>query len=204
MIELRRNDTQGLAWQALAGEHHHAAGGAFGGDWRRHGRPEHRLLGVGLAAFGDGPAVDYVRVAGAGGPVGEIVFAGLEARAPIGAPGEVLGGAAGYEVDSFEPRLGSPRETIRLATAAPLGPGYAVWPDDTIEDADHPLESELGPRMRADMVLRRSVGEGVVFSVGSIAWTGCLGADDANPVARVTENVLAELARERPFGEAAS
>jgi hypothetical protein len=53
--------------------------------------------------------------------------------------------------------------------------------------------------MRADMVVRRVAGEGVVFSVGSIAWTGCLDGDDANPVARVTENVLAELSRERPF-----
>ncbi len=102
------------------------------------------------------------------------------------------------------PGWARPPATIRLATAAPLSPGYEVWPDDTIEDVDHPLDGELGPRMRADMVLRRSVGEGVVFSVGSIAWTGCLGADDANPVARVTENVLAELSRERPFAAEAS
>jgi hypothetical protein len=38
-----------------------------------------------------------------------------------------------------------------------------------------------------------------VFSVGSIAWTGCLEGDDSNPVARVTENALRELGRERPF-----
>jgi hypothetical protein len=41
-----------------------------------------------------------------------------------------------------------------------------------------------------------------VFSVGSIAWTGCLtddGENGENPVARVTENVLRELAREHPF-----
>ena len=38
-----------------------------------------------------------------------------------------------------------------------------------------------------------------MFSVGSIAWTGCLGDDDANPVSRVTANALAELGRERPF-----
>ena len=50
---------------------------------------------------------------------------------------------------------------------------------------------------RADMVVHRARG-GVVFSVGSIAWSGCL-IDDDNPVATVTANVLAELARERPF-----
>ncbi|MQA73030.1 MAG: hypothetical protein GEU88_01535 [Solirubrobacterales bacterium] len=199
VLELRRNDTQGLAPQALAGEHHHAATGAFGGDWRRHGRPEHRLLGVGLSAFGAGPAVDYHRVAEAGDPVAEAVFAGLEPGAPIGDRGEVLGGAAGYEVDSLEPRLGSPADARVLATAAPLGSGYSRWPDDTIEDVDHPLAGDGGPRMRADMVVRRRPGEGVVFSVGSIAWTGCLAGDDANPVARVTENVLRELGRASPF-----
>jgi hypothetical protein len=52
------------------------------------------------------------------------------------------------------------------------------------------------------MVVRRGRGQGTVFSVGSIAWTGCLDGDDANPVARVTENVLAELALDEPFGGA--
>ncbi len=203
VIELRRNDTQGLAWQALPGEHHHASTGAYGGDWRRHDRPEHRLLGVGLAAFGDGPAGDYERVLTADDPVARIVFAGLDPGEKIGHPGAVLGGAAGYEVDSFEPRLGSPGDTVRLATAAALGPAYAVWPDDTVEDVDHPLDTDGEPRARADMVLRRDPGGGTVFSVGSIAWTGCLDGDADNPVARVTTNVLAELARERPFSAGA-
>jgi N,N-dimethylformamidase len=115
----------------------------------------------------------------------------------------VLGGAAGYEVDSFEPRLGSPRDTVRLASAAALGPAYAVWPDDTVEDVDHPLDTGGEPRARADMVLRHDPGGGVEFSVGSIAWTGCLETDEGNPVARVTANVLAELAGDRPFAAGA-
>ena len=132
-------------------------------------------------------------------PVARIVFAGLDPGERIGHPGAVLGGAAGYEVDSFEPRLGSPGDTVRLATATALGPAYAVWPDDTVEDVDHPLDTDGEPRARADMVLRRDPDGGAVFSVGSIAWTGCLDGNADNPVARVTANVLAELARERPF-----
>jgi N,N-dimethylformamidase len=58
--------------------------------------------------------------------------------------------------------------------------------------------------MRADMILRGGNGAGFVFSVGSIAWTGCLGGDDANPVARITENVLRAFERPDPFGEAST
>ena len=79
-----------------------------------------------------------------------------------------------------------------LATA-PSGDGYAPWPDDVVDDPGG------GGALRADMVVCRRPEGGAVFSVGSIAWTGCLAGDDDNPVARVTENALAELAREAPF-----
>jgi N,N-dimethylformamidase len=194
VLELRRNETQGLAWQALPGEHHHASTGAYCGDWRRQGRPEHRFLGVGLSAFGEAPAASYQRVVASDpDPATELIFAGLEPGEPIGHEGAVLGGAAGFEVDNFDPVLGSPADATVLASAT-VGPEYSVWPDD-VRDG-----SGAAPKRRADMVLRRPIGEGgAVFSVGSIAWTGCLVDDDDNPVARVTENVLRELAREHPF-----
>ena len=80
-----------------------------------------------------------------------------------------------------------------MLASATVGSDYSIWPDDV---RDGPGSA---PKRRADMVLRRTAGGGTVFSVGSIAWTGCLADDDSNPVARVTENALRELARERPF-----
>ena len=192
MIELRRCETQGLMWQAPPGEHHHASG-EYGGDWRRRGRPEHRTLGVGLRAFGDGPAAAYARLQ-SGDPAAAIVFEGLEPGAEIDADGAVLGGPAGYEVDGFDPRLGSPADAAVLATA-PMPAGYEPWPDDVVD------EPGGGGPLRADMVACRRPEGGAVFSVGSIAWTGCLAGDDDNPVSRVTANALAELAREAPFRE---
>lgn len=193
VLELRRSETQGLAWQALPGEHHHASG-AYGGDWRRRGRPEHRTLGVGLCGFGDAPAVGYRRIDPApGDPAGAIVFAGLNPGAPIDAAGAVQGGPAGFEVDAYDPRLGSPPEGVVLATAD-LGDAYATWSDDVVDDGDD------APTARADMTLVRRPEGGAVFAVGSIAWTGCLIEAD-NPVARVTANVLAELVREKPFAD---
>jgi len=190
VAELRRNETQGLAWQALPGEHHHASTGAYGGDWRRQGRPEHGFLGVGLSAFGDAPAASYERLPVAD-PAAAVAFEGIEPGEPIGCDGAVLGGAAGFEVDNHDPVLGSPADSVRLASAA-VGPAYSIWPDDVRDGAD------VAPKRRADVVLRRPPGGGAVFSVGSIAWSGCL-VDDDNPVARVTGNVLRELGRDRPF-----
>jgi len=194
VLEVRRTETLGLVWQALPGEHHHASTGAYGGDWRRQGHPEHRFLGVGLSAFGSGGATSYRRT-GAVDPGAERVFAGTDAEAPIGHGGAVLGGAAGFEVDNYDPLLGSPEDATLLASAT-MGEGYEVWPDDVSDTA------AAEPKGRADMVLRRPPTGGTVFSVGSIAWTGCLEGDDGNPVARVTENVLRELASEgRPFAD---
>ena len=192
VLELRRTETQGLAWQALPGEHHHAASGDFGGDWRRRDRPEHRFLGVGLSAFGVSTGASYERVAEPGDPAAEIVFEGLDPQTAIGHPGVVVGAAAGFEVDNHDPLLGSPDDADVLASAS-LGSEYSVWPDDVRDTA------AAAPKRRADMVLRRTTSGGTVFSVGSIAWSGCLGQVDSNPVARITENVLRELARERPF-----
>jgi N,N-dimethylformamidase beta subunit-like, C-terminal/Concanavalin A-like lectin/glucanases superfamily len=186
VLEVRRTETQGLVWQALPGEHHHASTGGYGGDWRRQGHPEHRFLGVGLSAFGSGEAAPYLRV-GVIDPGAAKVFAGLDPDVPIGHGGAVLGGAAGFEVDNHDPLLGSPDDATLLASAT-MGEGYDVWPDDV---RDTPAAQH---KHRADMVLRRPPGGGTVFAVGSIAWTGCLEADDDNPVARVTENVLRELA----------
>ena len=192
VLELRRNETQGLAWQALPGEHHHAATGAYGGDWRRQERPEHRFLGVGLSAFGEAPAASYERVVDRDDPAAETIFAGVDPEAAIGHRGAVLGGAAGFEVDNFDPLLGSPADATLLASAS-VGPEYSIWPDD-VRDTEH-----AAPKRRADIVLRLPPAGGTVFSVGSIAWSGCLGDHEANPIARITENVLRELARDRPF-----
>ena len=150
------------------------------------------MLGVGLRAWGDGPSAGYGRPDADEDPAAAIVFAGLDPDAPIDADGVVQGGPAGYEVDACDPRAGSSPDTVLLASA-PMADGYRLWPDDVIDDPDTP------PPLRADMTLIRRPEGGAVFSVGSIAWTGCLGDDD-NPVARVTANVLAELARPTPFG----
>ena len=190
VAELRRNETQGLAWQALPGEHHHAATGAYGGDWRRQGHPEHAFLGVGLSAFGDAAAASYEPV-DTDDPAAAIVFEGLAPGQPIGASGAVLGGAAGFEVDNHDPLLGSPADSVVLASAS-VGDSYDVWPDDV---RDGPAAA---PKRRADIVLRR-VRAAAPCSRSARSPGAAASATTSSPVARVTENVLRELGRVRPF-----
>ena len=193
VIELRRCETQGLMWQALPGEHHHASG-----------RVRRRLAPPSPARAPDagcGPPRlrrrrgDRLRPCGHRRPRRRDRLRRRSTPASRSTPqGEVLGGAAGYEVDGYDPRLGSPPDGVVLATAR-VGDGYEPWPDDVIDDPGG------GGALRADLVVCRRPEGGAVFAVGSIAWTGCLAGDDDNPVARVTENALAELAREAPFRE---
>ena len=191
VAELRRNETQGLAWQALPGEHHHASTGAYGGDWRRQGHPEHAFLGVGLSAFGEARG----RVVRARGRPTirrrRSCSPGSTPDGRSGHAGAVLGGAAGFEVDNHDPLLGSPADSVVLASAT-VGDSYDVWPDDV---RDGPAAA---PKRRADMVLRRVDGRRHRV-LGRLDRLERLPRRRRNPVARVTENVLRELGRERPF-----
>ena len=193
VLELRRNETQGLAWQALPGEHHHAATGAYGGDWRRQERPEHRFLGVGLSAFGEAPgrfirARRRQRRPGGGDRLRRTRPGGPD-RSPRRRPRRRRR-VRGRQLRS---RCSAPPPTPPCSPRRAVGAEYSIWPDD-VRDTEH-----AAPKRRADIVLRLPPAGGTVFSVGSIAWSGCLGDDEANPIARITENVLRELARERPF-----
>ena len=95
-------------------------------------------------------------------------------------------------MDGFDPRLGSPEERRLLATA-PVGDGYEPWPDDVVDDPGG------GGALRADMVVCRRPEGGAVFAVGSDRLDRMPGRRRRQPVSRVTENALAELARRRPF-----
>ena len=102
--------------------------------------------------------------------------------------GAVLGGAAGFEVDGHDPRARLAARGRRPGDARPRPRATSV------AGRRRRRPRRRRPPLRADMVVRRRPEGGAVFSVGSIAWTGCLAADDDNPVSRVTENALAELA----------
>lgn len=182
-IEVRRRSRDGW-WDNEPDEHYLTSTGEPGGLWRDRGRPPQALLGVGFTAQGWGRACAYRRLPDSFRDDAAWVFAGVD-EDPIGAYGLALHGAAGDEIDRADVELGTPPETLVLATSAGAhSRHYETAPE------------EAGAPVRADMTLRWAERGGAVFAVGSINWITSLahqGGD--NGVARITRNVLERFAK---------
>jgi N,N-dimethylformamidase len=196
VVEIRRGTTGTRAWESQPGELYHSTSGEFGGLWRLRGWAPQRLVGVGFAAQGWGGAAAYTRLSDSFDPRAQFIFEGIGDDEVIGDFGFVLGGAAGDEIDRFDPLLGSPPSALLLATSAGRHTDYYQV---TVEDVPIMVPGQGGtqsPNVRADMVFFETPNDGAVFSVGSINWLGSLGWNGyQNNVARITENVLRHFMR---------
>jgi len=193
-MEVRRAEDGTRAWIAEVGEYHHAFGGEYGGLWRRQGRAPNQICGVGFAAQGFGRGSAYVRTHHEPDRT-DWMFEGVEGDR-FGAHG-VGGGAAGQEIDRYEPMLGSPTHAVVVASATEHDEEMLRTKEEfhvTVRDAS--AQSSV----RADMVFYEIAGGGAVWSTASIAWFGALATDGYdNDVARITENVLRRFADPEPF-----
>ncbi len=206
-IEVRRGVSGTRAWESTPGECFHSTTGELGGLWRYRGRGPHSLTGVGFDAQGWGGAPGYARQPDSFDPRAAFIFAGVGPDEAIGEFGLVMNGAAGDEIDRLDYALGTPPETLLLATSAGRHSDYYQL---TVEEIPIMLPDQGGtasPKVRADMTYFETPAGGAVFSVGSINWLGSLpwnGYD--NNVSRITENVLRQFSdRSRdpvPEGEA--
>nr|WP_047167076.1 N,N-dimethylformamidase beta subunit family domain-containing protein [Sphingomonas sp. Y57] len=188
VMELRRGHSGGSHWKSPAGEAHHASTGELGGKWKLRDRSAHRLFGVGTASVTFNRGSPYLRTAASRDPACAWVFDGVEGDA-IDTESCVLGQPAGFEYDRMERGLGTPADSICLAVAR-FDPPVTEYLLD-----DWRWTGSLGEN-RADLVLIPGHGRrGDVFSVGSVAWTGCLLTDGGNnKVATITRNVLRRFA----------
>ncbi|HWI73940.1 MAG TPA: N,N-dimethylformamidase beta subunit family domain-containing protein [Baekduia sp.] len=187
VIEIRRwGATQ--AWCAAPGEYHLSFTGQQGGAWRFRGRPPQKTFGVGfVAAGGPSASAGYVRVAEPGSPAAWVLH-GVE-EPEFGRYG-TMGGAAGIEIDAVDPLLGTPAETVVLATSV----GHS---DDMLEARENfnmtsrILGGARNARVHSDLVLVPREHGGAVFSTGSIGFSGSLAhAGSDNDVARLLGNVF--------------
>lgn len=184
--EVRKAFADNAVVDGETGEDHLQTTLGRAGMWQMVDRRPAALVGVATTAMGFEGAAPYRRTAASHDPRVARIFAGV-GDGPIGDHGEILGGAAGYEVDLANPSLGTPPHALVVATAN--------LPDSYGPFAPTPFPSPTGEnaasRRRADMVFFETPKGGAVFSVSSILWTDAMRWNgDDNDVSRITENAL--------------
>jgi N,N-dimethylformamidase len=169
-VEIRRGEGGIRAWAAEPGEYYHAFDGSYGGLWRRNGRPPQQLVGVGFTSQAPFEGNWYRRAPGAADPRAAWILEGVGGDI-IGDFGLSGGGAAGFELDRADHRLGTPPNTIVVASLRADLDRFTLVPEEmltTPATAGEP-RTRMHSRRHGDTSRRRTAG--AVFSVGSI--TSC-------------------------------
>ena len=199
VIENRRGITGVRTWEGEPGEHHLSFTGEPGGLWRSNGRAPQRLVGVGFSSTLFNRSAHYRRTAASRLPRHAFVFEGVGDDEPIGDFGLRGGGAAGMEIDRWDPALGAPPNSVVLASSSDVGIGGLLSVEEFVTTT-RALDGVQNGRVRADMVFFETPGGGAVWSTGSIAWATSLSSNGfENNVSRITENVLRRFLEPRPF-----
>lgn len=198
LIEIRRGEGGIRAWAADPGEYYQQFDGQYGGLWRRNARPPQKLVGVGFTAQGNFVG-SYYRIdpAARANPKVSWIFDGVTADT-VGGEGFSGHGAAGFELDRVDKRLGSPDNAIVVARSEDHPP-EAPW---TLVPEEHLTHITTIPGLphkaliRADMTWFDCPGGGEVFAVGSITFCGSLPVNQCdNDISRILDNVLRRFGR---------
>lgn len=198
VIEVRRAEDGTRTWRSVPGEYYMGFTGEYGGLWSRQGRSPHALTGVGFIAQGFDVSAHYRRQPGSRDPRAKFAFAGIEDEV-LGDFGHHAGGAAGVEIDSYDPGQGSPPHALVLASSEGHSNSFYLA-GDAVAVPTPAVNALRNPLIRADMVFFECPNGGAVFSTGSIAYAGSLphnGYD--NNISRLTTNVLKRFLDPEPF-----
>ncbi|SLN14727.1 N,N-dimethylformamidase beta subunit [Roseovarius gaetbuli] len=188
LLEIRRAEDGIRAWAAEPGEYYNAFDGGYGGLWRRNGRAPQDLVGIGFAAQGEFFGDPYCRVTR--DPAFDWVFQGIDDDL-IGDFGFSGNGAAGFELDHMDHRIGTPDSAVLLARSVTRDAGFMLVPEEQLTHLTNLTGGTAKDAMHADMIYADYPGGGRVFATGSITFCGSLpwnGYD--NDVSRLLENVM--------------
>ena len=126
------------------------------------------------------------------------MFDGVESER-IGDFGLCGGGAAGFELDRADTRLGTPEDAVVLARSEGHGEDVVLVPEEVLTHLTTIPGQPAEELLRADMLWHETPAGGAVFSVGSITFCGALPCDDFdNDVSRLLGNVLGRMLGEAP------
>ncbi|MGE8941386.1 N,N-dimethylformamidase beta subunit family domain-containing protein [Leptospira interrogans] len=192
LIEIRRAEGGIRAWAAEVGEYYNQLDGEYGGMWRRNGRPPQDLVGVGFTAQGNFVGSYYRVRPEASDPRVSWMFEGVRDE-KIGDFGLSGHGAAGFELDRTDKRLGTPAHALVVA-ASENHPPDAPWilvPEEQLTHLTTIPGEPAKDLIRADMTFFETPNDGAVFSTGSITFCGCLPANNFdNNISRLLQNVV--------------
>ncbi len=198
MIEMRRAEDGTRAWVEATGEYYHSSTGEYGGLWRRQGRAPNTLVGVGFVAQGFDRSSYYRRTPASRDPRARFIFDGIEDDV-LGDFGVAGGGAAGLELDAFNPGLGSPAWALVVASSEDHSNAFQLV-NEEMNVSFAGADGQFSAAVRADMVFYEHPGGGAVFSTGSIAYVGSLAHEGyASNISRLTLNVLRRFLDPTPF-----
>ena len=203
VIEIRRAEGGIRAWAAEPGEYYNQFDGEYGGLWRRNGRPPQKLVGVGFTAQGNFVGSHYRISTDARSDTRTAwMFTGIT-DPTIGGFGFSGHGAAGFELDRADKRLGTPAHAIIIAQSEdhpPEAPWVLVPEEQLTHITTIPGQSHK-QLIRADMTFFKTPNNGAVFSTGSITFCGSLPHNGFNnTISTLLGNILSRfLDRETPF-----
>jgi len=198
-LEVRRAEGGIRVWETMPGESYHAFGGGYGGLWRRIGRSSHKLVGISFSVQGRHLGFPYRFIEGINDSRVAFMTTGLDLRAgqPFGDKGYMGGGAAGFELDSVNPKYGTPPHALVVAKGVVIHPDYG-WVNEDMLVHRHPLPQ--ADWSCADMTFFETAAGGAVFSVGSMTYAGSLMVDGGNSlIGKLTANVVRRFADPAPF-----
>lgn len=189
MVEIRRGEGGIRTWAAEPGEYYNALDGEYGGMWLRNGRPPQQLAGVGFTGQGDFQGTYYRKKPNVPDEY-QWVFEGIDDEI-LGDFGLNGGGAAGFELDRVDYGLGSPLNTVVLASSETYPEHFVLVPEEILSHQRTRTGDPVEKLIRSDMVIFETPENGFVFSVGSITYCGSLPWNGFNNnISKLTRNVL--------------
>jgi N,N-dimethylformamidase len=189
-LEIRRAEGGIRAWAAEPGEYYNAFDGAYGGLWRRNGRPPQQLAGVGFSSQGAFEGSYFRRTDGGDDPRAAWILEGINEEI-LGNFGLSGGGAAGFELDRADIRLGTPENAVVIASSENHQPSFIAVLEDQLSQRATVTGVSHDKLIRADITYFETPNGGAVFSVGSITFCGSLSHQDyKNSISRMIDNVL--------------
>ncbi len=198
-IEIRRAEGGIRAWAAEPGEYWHAFDGGYGGLWRRSGRPPQALAGVGFSAQGPLEGAPYRLTAATRDPRAAWIFEGVEGPL-IGASALCGGGAAGFELDRADHRLGTPAHALILARSEGHSDAFMLVHEEQLTHLTTLPGEPARDLIRAEIVFFETPAGGAVFSTGSITFCSALPERGGDPgVRRMMDNVIRRFLDPAPF-----